>query len=78
MRIKILDVCEATMRRAEAIFKNDVRVIQNDDGLFDITFAEGCTLTTYTNPINQIIVYNLDVSANMWLFETDFSEVHII
>ena len=78
MRIKILDVCEADMRKAEARFKDEVKVEDYDDGLFALTFKEGCTLSTHTDPVNQLIVYNSNTDACICLFETDFSEVHII
>ena len=78
MRIKILDVCEADMRKAEARFKDEVKVEDYDDGLYALTFKEGCTLSTHTDPVPQLIVYNHDVNACIALFETDFSEVHII
>lgn len=78
MRIKILDVCEADMRKAEARFKDEVKVEDSDDGLYALIFKEGCTLSTHTDPIPQLFVYNHDVNACIALFETDFSEVHII
>ena len=77
MRIKILDVCEADMRKAEARFKNEVEVYDHD-GLYSLTFKEGCTLSTHTNPVNQLIIYNSNTDACICLFESDFSEVHII
>lgn len=81
MRIKILDVCEADMRKAEARFKDEVEVYDYDDhhdGLYSLTFKEGCTISTHTDPVNQLIVYNSNTDACICLFETDFSEVHII
>ena len=78
MRIKILDVCEADMWKAEALFKDEVKVEYYDDGLFGLIFKEGCTLSTYTDPVSQLLVYNHEVNAVIALFETDFSEVHII
>ena len=78
MMIKILDVCEADMRKAEARFKDEVKVEDLDDGLYALTFKEGCTLSTHTDPVPQLFVYNHDVTAAIALFETYFGEVHII
>lgn len=77
MRIKVLDVCEADMRKAEARFKNEVQV-EDYDGLYALTFKEGCSLSTHTDPVPQLFIYNHDVNTAIALFETDFSEVHII
>lgn len=78
MRIKILDVCEADMRKAEHRFKDEVKVEDHDDGLFALTFKEGCTISTHTDPVDQLIVYNSRTDACIALFGSDFSEVHII
>ena len=84
MRIKILDVSEADMRKAEARFKNEV-IVEDQEGqegqeekLYDLIFKDGCTISTHTDPVPQLFVYNHDVNAAIALFETDFSEVHII
>ena len=79
MRIKILDVCEADMRKAEARFKDEVIVDDIlEDNIYNLTFKEGCTLTTHVNPVNQLIIYNSSCEECLCLFEIDFSEVHII
>lgn len=80
MVIKILDVCEADMRKAEARFKNEVIVddVDGEDGVYNLTFKKGCSMSTHTTPVNQLFVYNSSCEACLCLFENDFSEVHII
>ena len=78
MRIKVLDMGEADMRKAEARFKDEVSVHENEDCLYDLTFKDGCTISTHVEPVNQMIIYNSDADACICLFDTDFSEVHII
>jgi len=79
MVIRILDVCEADMRKAEARFKNEVVVNDTvEDGVYDLIFKEGCSISTHTTPVNQLFVYNSSCEACLCLFENDFSEVHII
>lgn len=79
MIIKILDVCEADMRKAEARFKNEVSVKDGEDPeLYDLVFSEGCTITTHVRPAEQLIIYNSNCEACLCLFPSDFSEVHII
>lgn len=79
MRIKILDVCEADMRKAEARFKNEVVVSDTDeDGVYNLVFKEGCSISTHNVPVNQLFVYNSSCEACLCLFDNDFSEVHII
>ena len=79
MIIKILDVSEADMRKAENRFKSEVVVDEtSDEALYNLTFAKGCTISTHTDPVDQIIIYNSSCEACLCFFITDFSEVHII
>lgn len=78
MKIKILDVRESDMRIAEHKFKDEVIVEDSEEGLFNLIFKDGCTLSTYADPINEVIVFNTNVNAVLVLRESDFSEVHII
>ena len=78
MKIKILDLCEADMRKAENRFKNEVVIDDSGEGSYNLTFKDGCTLSTYSSPVNQLIIYNSNNEAALCLFETDFSEVHVI
>jgi len=78
MMIKILDVSEADMRKAEHRFKNEVIVEDGDEKCFNLIFKAGCTISTHKSPVDQLVVYNTKTDDCICLFENDFSEVHII
>lgn len=78
MRIKILDVCESNMRKAEHKFKDEVIVEDDEEGLFNLIFKDGCMISTYNDPVDQLVIFNTKCDTCICLSEADFSEVHII
>ena len=77
MKIKIFDVIEKKATWVENLFKDQVLVKQNEDGLFNLSFDSECTLNTYVYPEPEVVIMNVDNSKMVWFFAHEFNELKI-
>ena len=78
MKIKIFDVDEKRATSSKNLFKEEVLVKQNENGLFNLSFDSECTLSTYVYPANpEVIIMNRDNSKMVCFCAHEFNKIKI-